>query len=66
VIAVGRRPSLIECGEELQGGRVRCRYRGCRRWCASWLGLAIHLRKGHGLAARGVRGRTWRGRNRER
>jgi len=48
---VNRRPSLIDCGEELPGGRVRCRRMGCRRWCASWLGLAIHLRKCHGMSA---------------
>lgn len=45
------KPPLADCGEELFNGRVRCRYRGCRKWCASWLGLAVHLRKGHGVSA---------------
>ncbi|MEN3016788.1 MAG: hypothetical protein ABC612_05205 [Candidatus Methanosuratincola petrocarbonis] len=53
--AIGNgKPSLVDCGEELFGGRVRCRYRGCRRWCASWLGLAVHLRKCHGVSVEEV------------
>ncbi|MEM4235293.1 MAG: hypothetical protein QXU75_09135 [Candidatus Methanomethylicaceae archaeon] len=45
------KPSLFDCGTLLPSGRVRCRYRGCRRLCASWLGLIIHMRKCHGVSA---------------
>jgi len=37
---------LKELGEELPGGRVRCGK--CGKWCASWLGLAVHFGKAHG------------------
>jgi hypothetical protein len=43
---------LEDFGEELPSGRVRCRYRGCRRVCTSWNGLVIHLRKTHGVSWR--------------
>ena len=36
---------LSEMGEELWNGKVRCRLRG--KWCASWLGLAVHAGKSH-------------------
>lgn len=39
--------SLLETGEELFNGKVKCRE--CGRWCASWLGLAIHVGKSHDL-----------------
>lgn len=37
---------LAGLGEELPGGRVKCRR--CGKWCASWLGLAVHCGKAHG------------------
>lgn len=45
------KPSLFDCGTLLPSGRVRCRYRGCGRLCASWLGLIIHMKKCHGVSA---------------
>jgi len=44
------KPFLRDCGAPLRDGRVRCRYRGCRKICASWLGLILHLRKCHGVS----------------
>ncbi|MEN3026041.1 MAG: hypothetical protein ABC585_08025 [Candidatus Methanosuratincola petrocarbonis] len=41
--------SLLDMGEELFNGRVKCRE--CGRWCASWQGLAVHLGKSHGRRA---------------
>lgn len=40
---------LSEVGEELFNGRVKCRK--CDKWCASWLGLAVHWGKSHGRRA---------------
>ncbi|MBC7120735.1 MAG: hypothetical protein H5T33_04040 [Candidatus Methanosuratus sp.] len=37
---------LADRGEELFSGRVKCRR--CGKWCASWLGLAVHCRKSYG------------------
>jgi len=37
---------LAGLGEELPGGRVK--WRKCGKWCASWLGLAVHAGKAHG------------------
>jgi len=41
-----KRPALRDLGEELFGGRVKCRK--CGRWCTSWAGLAVHFGKRHG------------------
>ena len=46
VVAMAEDKKLSELGEELWNGKVKCRR--CGRWCASWLGLAIHVGKGHG------------------
>ncbi len=39
-------PTLKDLGEELWNGKVKCRK--CGKWCASWLGLALHFGRGHG------------------
>ncbi|MBC7113542.1 MAG: hypothetical protein H5T34_05970 [Candidatus Methanomethyliales bacterium] len=44
------KPSLTDCGRAISKGRVRCRYRGCGKICASWFGLIQHLRRCHGVS----------------
>jgi len=51
-----KRLVLRDVGEELFGGKVRCRFRGCGKWYTSWAGRSIHLRKRHGVLVDEV---TW-------
>gem|GEM_PF-6857735 len=51
-----KRLVLRDVGEELFGGKVRCRFGGCGKWCSSCAGQSIHLRKRHGVSVDEI---TW-------
>jgi hypothetical protein len=46
---------IKDIGRELSNGSVKCLYRGCKKHCRSWSGLAIHLKKCHGIIAEEVK-----------